>query len=68
MMDYFTNDHVTYTTNTMNDEENLEHFYENYVPLSNLPTPPLSSAATPAEDEFTDVDPEVLGKSNYAYF
>jgi len=45
----------------INDDDDDE-YPEDYVPLSNLPTPPLSSTAyTPPENEFTEVDPEVLG-------
>jgi hypothetical protein len=44
------------------DNEDDDEYPEDFHPLSNLPTPPLSSAvSTPPEDQFTDVDPEVLG-------
>ncbi|KAF2667167.1 hypothetical protein BT63DRAFT_458131 [Microthyrium microscopicum] len=60
-MDYFTDNHNSFARSTMSDEDNLEHYFANYKPLSNLPTPPLTAASTPPEADFGEVDPEVLG-------
>jgi hypothetical protein len=41
------------------DEEGLEEYFATYVPLSNLPTPPMSSASSPAS--VVDVSSGELG-------
>jgi hypothetical protein len=40
-----------------------EYFEKRYVPLSNLPTPPISSAvSSPIEEDMDMEDPQIMGK------
>jgi hypothetical protein len=50
------------------DDFDDDYFFKTYVPLSNLPTPPLSSRSATAPKQFPrhllieeDLDPELLG-------
>jgi hypothetical protein len=51
-MDYFTATRLCYDQDVdMDDDSHLEKYFQNYVPLSNLPTPPLSSATSSPIDD-----------------
>jgi hypothetical protein len=72
--DYFTRQHglnahaaVQDTDDFSDDESSLDEYFDNYVPLSSLPTPPLSTTApTPLEENvFGEGDPQVMGKHSF---
>jgi len=64
--DYFASRHTVIQDIDMSDDESLDEYFDNYVPLSSLPTPPLSSTApTPTEETFGEADPLVLGQAKH---
>jgi hypothetical protein len=48
----------------MDDDASLDEYFDNYVPLSNLPTPPPSSISNspPALQLYSDTDAQLLSK------
>jgi hypothetical protein len=64
-MNYFSSHNSLYQgTNTMEEDQDLDQYFDNYVPLSNLPTPPLSSAPISPADDYVHVSPSILGMCN----
>jgi hypothetical protein len=48
----------------MDDDESLDEYFDNYVPLSNLPTPPPLSISNspPLLHSYSDTDAHLLSK------
>ena len=51
----------------MDDDASLDEYFDNYVPLSNLPTPPPSSISNspPALQLYSDTDVQLLSKPTH---
>jgi hypothetical protein len=49
----------------MDDDHALDEYFQNYVPISNLPTPPPASAtSSPIEDNLDLVESCITGASS----
>jgi hypothetical protein len=67
-MDYFRSTDLRYNQDNMemDDDSSLEEYFQNYVPLSNLPTPPPSSAtSSPREDNLDTKESYMMGKFRF---
>jgi hypothetical protein len=49
----------------MEDDYDLDEYFQNYVPISNLPTPPpVSATSSPIEDNLDLMESCITGKSS----